>query len=362
MKAYASAESDQFIRQVHSVHPVKSGQFIPRSPFSSSREVRSVHPAKSDQFIPRCPISSSGKSIQFIPRSPISSSREVRSVHPAKSDQFIPRCPISSVREVWSVHSISVNVWALTSKNMYIRTCSITKTRNTPFQIYRKFHHQKLKIFRKTKKKKKKQKKKQKPPPDIFIFLLSMNKKNNVYHCKSQFYYIKVGFKGSKLYRHVFVMAQRIMRSVCAFEQSDQNLHWTYIEKPGMQSFFMRKRPILIRLCGDTCWFESSLDAHVWAKVLAAGMHWWSGLRCLNKHSFLIIRSICCLYVYMRSRQKVVPENTTWTNMTKAQTTYRLFSKYSNRQAWRLFWSLCEYTYMRDVIETNMTWTNMTIT
>ena len=35
---------------------------------------------------------------------------------------------------------------------------------------------------------------------------LSRNKKNNVYPCKPQFYYIKVGFKGVKLYRHVFVM------------------------------------------------------------------------------------------------------------------------------------------------------------
>ena len=30
----------------------------------------------------------------------------------------------------------------------------------------------------------------------------SRNKKNNVYPCKPQFYYIKMGFKGSKLYRH----------------------------------------------------------------------------------------------------------------------------------------------------------------
>ena len=35
---------------------------------------------------------------------------------------------------------------------------------------------------------------------------LSSNKKNNVYPCKPQFYYIDVGFKGSKLYRRVFVM------------------------------------------------------------------------------------------------------------------------------------------------------------
>ena len=37
--------------------------------------------------------------------------------------------------------------------------------------------------------------------------ILIRNKKNTVYPCKPQFYYIKVGFKGgSKLYRHVFVM------------------------------------------------------------------------------------------------------------------------------------------------------------
>ena len=35
---------------------------------------------------------------------------------------------------------------------------------------------------------------------------LSRNKKNNVYPCKPQFYYIKVGLKGVKIYRHVFVM------------------------------------------------------------------------------------------------------------------------------------------------------------
>ena len=37
---------------------------------------------------------------------------------------------------------------------------------------------------------------------------LSRNKKNNVYPCQPQFYCIKVGFKGSKLYRHVFVMTR----------------------------------------------------------------------------------------------------------------------------------------------------------
>ena len=32
------------------------------------------------------------------------------------------------------------------------------------------------------------------------FMVLSRNKKNNVYLCKSQFYYIKVGFKGEKIY------------------------------------------------------------------------------------------------------------------------------------------------------------------
>ena len=35
---------------------------------------------------------------------------------------------------------------------------------------------------------------------------LSRNKKNNVYPSKPQFYYIKVGFKGVKIIRYVFVM------------------------------------------------------------------------------------------------------------------------------------------------------------
>ena len=35
---------------------------------------------------------------------------------------------------------------------------------------------------------------------------LSRNKKSNVYPCKAQFYCIKAGLKGAKLYRRVFVM------------------------------------------------------------------------------------------------------------------------------------------------------------
>ena len=83
---------------------------------------------------------------------------------------------------------------------------------NTPIQIYRKFHHPKTESF-------------QIKNTDIFhmsaqnidsgyslepphgggsnaypqSMFLRRNKKNNVYPCKPQFYYIKVGFKGVKI-------------------------------------------------------------------------------------------------------------------------------------------------------------------
>ena len=37
------------------------------------------------------------------------------------------------------------------------------------------------------------------------FMILSRNMKNNVYPCTLQLYYLKVGFKGLKLYRYVFV-------------------------------------------------------------------------------------------------------------------------------------------------------------
>ena len=45
-------------------------------------------------------------------------------------------------------------------------------------------------------------------PQSMFLI---RNKKNNVYPCKPEFYYIKVGLKGVKLiYRHVFVMWTKV--------------------------------------------------------------------------------------------------------------------------------------------------------
>ena len=92
-----------------------------------------------------------------------------------------------------------------------------THYENTPIQIYRKFHLQKLKIFREK-------------YSDIFhisaqnidcgyslepprrggsndypqSMFLSKAKKNNVYPCEPQFYYIKVAFKGDKNYIGIF--------------------------------------------------------------------------------------------------------------------------------------------------------------
>ena len=63
---------------------------------------------------------------------------------------------------------------------------------NTPIQIYRKFYLQKLKFFQiKTPRRGSSN---EYPQP----MFLSRNKKNNVYPCKPQFYYIKVEFKGVK--------------------------------------------------------------------------------------------------------------------------------------------------------------------
>ena len=48
------------------------------------------------------------------------------------------------------------------------------------------------------------------------IYVLSRNKENNAYPCKPQFYYIEVGFKRSKLYRHVSVMCFPFVRNASA--------------------------------------------------------------------------------------------------------------------------------------------------
>ena len=58
---------------------------------------------------------------------------------------------------------------------------------------------------------------------------LSRNKKNNVYPYKPPFYYtcIKVGFKGVKLYRHVFLMGPNE-------DSSDESLHCPFEETASL--------------------------------------------------------------------------------------------------------------------------------
>ena len=59
---------------------------------------------------------------------------------------------------------------------------------------------------------------------------LSRNKKNNVYPCKPQFYYIKVGFKGV-----VFVMISTVCTVSSGTDRPEQNIHQTmllYEESP----------------------------------------------------------------------------------------------------------------------------------
>ena len=62
---------------------------------------------------------------------------------------------------------------------------------------------------------------------------LSRNNKNNVYPWKPQFYYIKVGFKGSKLYRYVFVMSYR--KSVLVLFYIPQSRLWRVQTQTGYQ-------------------------------------------------------------------------------------------------------------------------------
>ena len=83
---------------------------------------------------------------------------------------------------------------------------------NTPIQIYWKFHHQKMKIFRLKKSwyfsyfwsKQRMWVLLRTASARRFswvpiTYILSRNKRNNIYPSKPQFYYIKMGFKGVKV-------------------------------------------------------------------------------------------------------------------------------------------------------------------
>ena len=66
-----------------------------------------------------------------------------------------------------------------------------------------------------------------------FIFL-SRNKKNNVYPCKPQFYYIKVGFKGVKIIQACFrddknlfsLQTHKICSEICIYKCKTLFIIW----------------------------------------------------------------------------------------------------------------------------------------
>ena len=68
--------------------------------------------------------------------------------------------------------------------------------------------------------------------PPCRSMLLSRNKNNNVCPCKPQFYFIKSGFKGSILYRYVFVM-------VIKFSIKRQYVHCNRKGFAGIQELYV---------------------------------------------------------------------------------------------------------------------------
>ena len=117
----------------------------------------------------------------------------------------------------WWIHFLLIQLMTSFLAYMYTTRILWAHYENTPIQIYWKFHHQKNENF-------------QMKNSDIFLIsaqnidcvyslepprwggsngypqsmFLSRNKKNNVYPCKPQFYYIKVGFKGVKIIKACF--------------------------------------------------------------------------------------------------------------------------------------------------------------
>ena len=125
--------------------------------------------------------------------------------------------------------------------------------------------------------------------------LLSRNKKNNIYPCKPQFYHIKVGFKGSKLYRYVFAIhindtyetadaqTKKNSNSRTAFERSVGNVvrGWTSFTRMKPHSYLLMqlklKTAYISRFLGQTSLFRLTR------------LHYWPSLR---KHAYSNILKI----------------------------------------------------------------------
>ena len=63
---------------------------------------------------------------------------------------------------------------------------------------------------------------------------LSRNKKNSAYPCKPQFYYIKGGLRGSKLYRHVFLMISLLDPDF------DMHVYWHTLMAKSLRCYLRR--------------------------------------------------------------------------------------------------------------------------
>ena len=64
-----------------------------------------------------------------------------------------------------------------------------------------------------------------------YSMFLSRNNENNVYPCKPQFYYIKWGLRGSKLYRYVFVMdSNEYIQHTMSSEHKKNSLNICFLE------------------------------------------------------------------------------------------------------------------------------------
>ena len=83
---------------------------------------------------------------------------------------------------------VHVLIFVVRASEVYFHVSAPIHYENAPIQIYWKLHRLKLKIFSRGGS--------NEYPQSVF---LSRNKKNNVYPCKPQFYYIKVGFNGVKI-------------------------------------------------------------------------------------------------------------------------------------------------------------------
>ena len=77
---------------------------------------------------------------------------------------------------------------------------------------------------------------------------LSRNKKNNVYLCKPQFYFIKVGFKGTKIIKACFRFRYVLIKTRCKL-----GLKMVNDAKNVDVAYYLGKGYILFARSGGVC-------------------------------------------------------------------------------------------------------------